>query len=119
LTTWVRDGVVVLGPLVRPGQTACLDCLNLHRHSRDPRWPLLAAQLATAPEHPEPVEAGVAMFGASLAVQHALRHLDGEVPATVNGTLELSGPGAVRRRQWPPHPRCGCVRPPSRWTMAG
>ena len=34
------------GPLVVPGGSACLRCLELHRTDRDPSWPAVAAQLA-------------------------------------------------------------------------
>ena len=36
----------VVGPLVIPGRSACLRCLELHRTDRDPLWPTVAAQLA-------------------------------------------------------------------------
>ena len=37
----------VVGPLVYPGRTACLGCLDLHRAATStPRWPAVAAQLA-------------------------------------------------------------------------
>ena len=117
LTVWPRDGVVVLGPLVCPGMTACLDCLNLHRQSRDPQWPLIAAQLATSVDPCEPAEAAMVTFGAGVAALHALCHLDGGTPESVNGTVELLPSGRVRRRDWPPHPRCGCLRRSTRWTM--
>lgn len=131
LPVWLRDGVVVLGPLVRPGLTACLDCMNLHRRDRDPSWPVLAAQLATAPGRDEPAEAALVAFGAGLVAMQALCHIDGGAPDTLGGTLELSTPGRVRRRNWTPHPQCGCVRSSARpepgarhrssgtgWTMA-
>jgi len=52
----VREGVVHLplvldgasariGPVVRPGRSACLSCLDATAHRLDPSWPLLAAQL--------------------------------------------------------------------------
>ncbi|MGH3734977.1 MAG: ThiF family adenylyltransferase [Micromonosporaceae bacterium] len=110
LTVWFRDGSVVLGPLVRPRLSSCLDCLDLHRQDRDPQWPLLARQLATCPDREEPAEAGLVGFAAGLAAMQALCHLDGGVPDTVGGTLELTVPGRIRRRNWAPHPRCGCVR---------
>ncbi|HEX6077019.1 MAG TPA: hypothetical protein VFZ32_17375 [Micromonosporaceae bacterium] len=110
LPVWLRDGVVVLGPLVLPGRTTCLDCVNLHRQGRDPHWPVLAAQLATSPHHNEPAEAALVGFGAGLAATHALCHIDGGMPGTVGGTVELTPVGQVRRRSWPPHPRCGCLR---------
>lgn len=36
---------VQVGPLVVPGQTACLHCAELYRIDRDPSWPVLATQL--------------------------------------------------------------------------
>jgi hypothetical protein len=39
----------------------------------------------------------------------ALSFLDGEDPATIDGTLELYLPAwQVRRRSWPAHPNCPC-----------
>ena len=35
----VRDTVGVVGPLVLPGRSACLRCLDLVRTDRDPGWP--------------------------------------------------------------------------------
>ena len=46
LAVRLRDGVGVVGPLVYPGRTACLGCLDLTRGDLDPRWPAVAAQLA-------------------------------------------------------------------------
>jgi len=114
LTAWLRDGTVVVGPLVEPGRTTCLQCVDLHRQDRDPAWPLLAAQLATTPERPEPGEVGVVTAGAALTVMQALYYLDGGEPETMGGTLELRGPGRIRRRSWTPHPRCRCLIRPRR-----
>jgi hypothetical protein len=50
LVTAGAEGVGVVGPLIRPGRSACLRCLDLARAGRDPAWPLILAQLAaTAP----------------------------------------------------------------------
>ncbi|MGH3430342.1 MAG: hypothetical protein ACRDQZ_22700, partial [Mycobacteriales bacterium] len=49
LPVLLRDGTVIVGPLVIPGRTTCLNCLDLHRGDRDPEWPVLASQLATYP----------------------------------------------------------------------
>ena len=46
LAVRLRDGVGVVGPLVYPGRTACLGCLDRTRGDLDPRWPAVAAQLA-------------------------------------------------------------------------
>ena len=35
----MRDGVGVVGPLVLPGRTACLGCLELQRAAHAPDWP--------------------------------------------------------------------------------
>jgi bacteriocin biosynthesis cyclodehydratase domain-containing protein len=121
LPVWVRDAVAVIGPLVLPGRTACLACLDLHRSDRDPAWPALVAQLTTGRAATEPAACGAALVGAaaSLAAMQVLAHLDGDPPETLGGSLELAEPGAViRRRTWPPHPDCGCLEdtghPPSR-----
>src|SRR5205814_1262273 len=52
ITVTVRDGAVVVGPLVPPAGSPCLRCVDLHRVDRDPAWPALAAQLATADPAP-------------------------------------------------------------------
>ncbi len=41
----VRDGAGLVGPLVIPGVTSCLECADLHRSDRDAAWPAVAAQL--------------------------------------------------------------------------
>jgi hypothetical protein len=41
----MRDGAGLVGPLVIPGVSSCLCCVDLHRTDRDPAWPALAAQL--------------------------------------------------------------------------
>ena len=112
LVAEVRDALGVVGPLVLPGSTACLRCLDLTRTDRDPDWPALAAQLA------QPVRTGPAactVLSAAVAAQAAgqvLALLDGGAsPAALDGTLELaSHDWRWRRRSWAPHPDCGCVR---------
>ena len=109
LAVWQRDGVVVLGPLVRPGQTVCLDCLHYHRQDRDPMWPMIAAHLSCTQAQPDAAEAVVIAIGAALAAAHSLEHLDGGMPESVGRTLEISSMGEIRRRRWAPHPECGCL----------
>jgi hypothetical protein len=106
----VRGDLGVVGPLVVPGRTACLHCVYLHRCDRDPRWPVLAAQLTTGPEEGH-CSAAIAAVAAGIAALQVLGHLDGGEPEALSATLELGSPGRlVRRRTWPPHPRCGCLR---------
>ncbi|HEX8498000.1 MAG TPA: TOMM precursor leader peptide-binding protein [Actinomycetales bacterium] len=105
---------VVVGPMVLPGSSACLHCLDLHRRDRDPLWLHVMAQLLLlAPRSASPVgETALATMAAGLAALQVLTLLDGQVePDTVGRTLELSLPhGVVRRRSWSPHPACGCSR---------
>ncbi|MBC3762808.1 thiamine biosynthesis protein ThiF [Quadrisphaera oryzae] len=117
----VREGVAhlavlqlgraaVVGPLVHPGDGACLRCLDLHRTDRDPEWPRLLPQLAAppgGPRRPEPPE--LAALAAAVAVQQVLAQLRGHEPAALDATLELDAAGAVGVRPWSAHPACGCT----------
>lgn len=42
-------GSATVGPVVVPGRTACLACLDAARHRDDPHWPTVAAQLLGRP----------------------------------------------------------------------
>lgn len=98
-----------VGPLILPGRSACLRCLDLYRTDRDPAWPRIVAQ--TAQQRPAVAACDVTLAAqvAALAAQQVLAHLDGFVPATVDGTVEITLPyGLPRRRSWTPHPACGC-----------
>lgn len=115
LSTAVRETTGVVGPLVLPGQTCCVQCLDLYRSDRDPAWPRIAAQLSDPPTPPRgipataPCDIGLAAAVASQAALHALAFLDGELPPSVNGTVEITLPyGLARRRSWRPHPACRC-----------
>lgn len=106
----LRDAVAVLGPLVPPGGTPCLYCLELHRRDRDPAWPVLAAQLATGGEATVPGAVTTVLAAAAATAAEALDYLDGYPTRTVGATVEITAPGRERRRSWPPHPRCDCTR---------
>jgi bacteriocin biosynthesis cyclodehydratase domain-containing protein len=110
LPVYLRDGTAVLGPLVVPGVSSCLTCADLHRRDRDPAWPMLAAQLSVPRRRQrEPADVVLASLAAALAAAQVLTLLDGEDPATLDGTLEVRPPDwQVRRRTWLPHPLCGC-----------
>lgn len=101
----------VIGPLVLPGLTSCVHCADLHRHDRDPAWPALAVQLTVGRRHGPATDVALATIVAGVAAQQALTFLDGGEPACLEGTLELRPPDwRLRRRSWPPHPACPCVR---------
>ncbi|OLT08971.1 hypothetical protein BJF78_06330 [Pseudonocardia sp. CNS-139] len=107
LVAALREGTGVVGPLVLPGRTACLGCLELHRRARDASWPAVSAQLAgrAGQAGPECVTAT-----AGLATAQALAALDGGAPPpTLDATLEIDPTaGTLVRRLWTPRPECGC-----------
>ena len=111
----VRDTTGIVGPLVLPGRTACLRCLDLTRTDLDPDWPALSAQLAVPSRVRPACDAPLAVMVAAQAAMQVLALVDGTVdPAAAGGTLELALPDwRWRRRSWRLHPQCGCALP---WT---
>jgi len=113
LVATVRETTGVVGPLVLPGRTACLRCVDLRRCDRDPPWPALLAQLTERSRRPaDPLDGPLALLVAAAAALQALAFLDaaGEVPGGVReASIELRLPDwKLRRRSWPAHPRCRC-----------
>jgi hypothetical protein len=110
LVVGVRETTAVAGPLVLPGLTGCLRCADLHRADRDPAWPVVAAQLAgVRRRRDEPCDVVLATVAAGVAALQCLAHLDGRPVAAAGASLELALPDwRLRRRGWPPHPRCDC-----------
>ena len=110
LLAGVRETAAVVGPLVVPGVTSCLHCVDLHRRDRDPGWPVIAAQLMAGGPDVEPCDTVLAALGSAAAAAQVLSHLDGarDGPAR-DGALEYALPhGLLRRRSWSAHPLCGC-----------
>lgn len=116
LPVLVRDGAGVVGPLVIPGVTSCLTCLELHRTDRDPAWPALAAQLrevvGTADRPTLLATAGLAL-GQLQQIIAAVRGMPGATsspaPMTLNATVEVDvATHAIVARRWVRHPLCGC-----------
>jgi hypothetical protein len=105
------EAIGVVGPLVIPGRTACLRCLDLTRTDRDPAWPLILAQLTGREPDPLACDAPLAAAVAAQAAAQVLAFIDraAAADAVANGTLELVLPGwQWRRRTWPPHDDCSC-----------
>jgi hypothetical protein len=126
LDDWVRsglphlvvravDGHVVLGPLVVPGTTACLRCVDEHRADEDPEHLAVLHRYAAACRSPRPdgvpdeVEPLLATLATSWAARDLRSHLDGNRPATWSSTLALGGPGGLTAATWPRHPACWCA----------
>jgi bacteriocin biosynthesis cyclodehydratase domain-containing protein len=111
LAVSAAEAIGTVGPLVRPGVTACLRCLDLARADRDPAWPLILAQLASRQDDPAACDAALVAAVAAQAAAQALQFIDrpGDAGPAENATLELVQPGwQWRRRTWPPHPACTC-----------
>jgi hypothetical protein len=90
-----------IGPLVRPGVTACAICTQTHLQGDDPAWPALASQLVQRSAPPS---------GPALLAEAALtcaRMLTVPMPDALLVTLEA---GEHRRSiaACSPHPRCSC-----------
>jgi hypothetical protein len=112
----VRDGVGLIGPLVLPGLTSCLDCADLHRSDRDAHWPAVAAQLR---DTVGAADRATVLATAALALSQvdtvlsAIRDQPGAArlrpPATLSTTLEFdAATSTIATRHWPRHPLCGC-----------
>lgn len=111
LLVHAAEGTGVVGPLVVPGRTSCLRCVDLHNTDVDPCWPALAAQLAA---HPQPADLATAQATAAFAAGQALRFLHGAVSG--HGDLPVWGAavqldvftGQCDRVEWRPHEACPC-----------
>jgi bacteriocin biosynthesis cyclodehydratase domain-containing protein len=116
LAVMASEAIGIVGPLVVPGKTACLRCLDYLRAGNDPAWPLILAQIRS--RRPEPAACD-AVLTAAVAAQTAAQVLSAIETAPVasaaaNGTLELVLPDwRWRRRTWPPHPACPCASKPA------
>ena len=112
LAVTTGEAIGVVGPLVLPGRSACLRCLDLTRAAHDPAWPLILAQLASHDAaEPAACDAVLAAMVAAQATAQALAFIDRgpAAAAVVSGTLELVLPDwQWRRRSWQPHRHCGC-----------
>jgi bacteriocin biosynthesis cyclodehydratase domain-containing protein len=103
----VRPGSTLVGPLVLPGRSACLSCVDRFRTDRDPRWPLVVAQLS-AP-HLVAADLVSATVAGALAAMQVLLFVDGDRPTTVNAVIDVALPDATTSwRSVDPHPACGC-----------
>ncbi|MET9634016.1 TOMM precursor leader peptide-binding protein [Lentzea sp. NPDC006480] len=109
----VREGVGIVGPLVLPGRSSCLNCADLHRADHDPAWPVIAAQLVGKPASTDVLFASGTAALAVVQILESLIYLRGRdlaPPPVLNATLELDlVTGVAERRSWYPHPDCQCA----------
>lgn len=94
-------GGATVGPLVVPGETACLACDATHARDADPAWPIVASQLlgrACA------VDPDLAVEAARVAAQMVTAE-----PTTPSRSVRLRADAPSRVwRAHPPHADCGC-----------
>lgn len=98
----LSGGQVTVGPLVRPGETACLACLDAQRTDDDASWPLVAAQL---------VGRSSPAFGRALAVEAGIaagRLLTDAAPRVGRSVTIHAGSARREWRSHHPHERCRC-----------
>lgn len=110
------DGAAVIGPLVVPGVTACLSCIDHHYSRIDAGWQGMRAQAAARPQpsSKQVVEGSVAMASALISEQllpwwRARDGVIGGAAGGVNGgvagglsggaTADLDIPEALRSRR--------------------
>ncbi|MET9243513.1 thiamine biosynthesis protein ThiF [Nonomuraea sp. NPDC003709] len=104
------EGHGTVGPLVIPGKTACLHCLDLTRRDRDPMWPIVTARLGGYPPGEIACDVTLAALVAAAVAGHALAYLDGRESAVTNGTMDVTPDWRWKRRSWTIHPQCRCMR---------
>ena len=115
LAVLADEAIGVVGPLVEPGRSACLRCVDLRKAQRDRAWPVILAQAGgalAADVSPRACDTALAAATAALAVAQSLTFIDRagpRPPVTANGTLEVVLPDwQWRRRSWLPHAACTC-----------
>lgn len=111
------DTGVLLGPFIEPGLGPCLHCLERHRTDADASWPAIASQLWGRVSPAE--TAALAIEVAAMAVRMVSRRLaDGPDAAAVSIALDADT-GRRVRREWQPHPECGCASPRGNGSAGG
>jgi hypothetical protein len=107
LLVTVVAGRARLGPLVVPGLTACVRCVDEHLTDRDPRHPLVLEQHHD-PDPDDVPAPEVLQLALGWAVRDLTTWVDGGRPITWSATVELADDGP-RTHAWRRHPRCGCA----------
>jgi hypothetical protein len=113
LVVRAEEAIGVVGPLVLPGRSACVRCVDLSKAARDPAWPRILAQASAGnggAVGTRACDTVLTAATAALAAAQALALIDRACePAAANGTLEVVLPDwQWQRRGWPAHPACTC-----------
>ncbi len=100
-------GGAIVGPMVHPGRSPCMGCLDHIRRDADPAWPVLLEQLGRRAMSTTRVLADWAGVTATIQI---LAALSGRTPSTVGATIEsVPADFATRVRPWSMHAECGCA----------
>ena len=102
---------VWISPMIIPGQTACLFCLDKMRTDADGNWPVIATQLISSNKRFD--DSASQLFAAGIIVQKILARADrvagfNQAQENLIGySLELIS-GLVTEHSWPKHESCDC-----------
>lgn len=102
---------VWVSPMIVPGQSACLFCLEQMRTDNDPAWPVIATQLLTSEKRFD--DAASQLFAAGIVIQKILTRVD-KIAGFEQAEENLCGfsldlkTGAVSEIRWPKHKACEC-----------
>ncbi len=100
---------VSVSPMITPGLTACLFCLEQQRIDSDEGWPALASQLLTSELRFD--DSASQLFAAGLVLKKILQTIDSSPePERLDetGYRFLASDGTVTALQWPRHRACSC-----------
>ncbi|MFE6649908.1 hypothetical protein ACFVJS_25330 [Nocardioides sp. NPDC057772] len=95
-----------VGPLVVPGVTACLRCVDATLAEEDDRRAVVVNQLIG---NEVPTDALLQSLALSWAVRDARTHLAGRTPASWSASVILTRDDEPTVRPWLRHPYCGCA----------
>jgi hypothetical protein len=96
----LHAGGATIGPLVVPGKTPCLSCVESHEKARDAAWPLLHSQLIV--HDPGPVATSRIVEAATIAAEL----ISAGKPGAVAIRVRLDG--SRSRRRYGFHAQCQC-----------
>lgn len=105
LIVTIVDGEVELGPLVRPGISACVRCVELRRWEAMPQWRHAPVPAGDGDLIEATLRAATVSALSSIIAQYA----DGERASLQGTTVRISPSLESVRSQWQPHPDCGCL----------
>lgn len=108
LTATIREGRVVVGPLILPANSPCPHCMTLHQADRDATWP--QTRPPPTPATLEPCGVATLLAAVAYITGEALAYLNEQTPETLGAEMVITAPGHIRRRTWFPHPSCPCTR---------